>query len=186
MTYHSMFLHGDPSTRKPGLSAIRCICCGRIRTLASSTARARSRRFSATWTNVECGLSRSKGRAENHRERGGTASYCSRSYHPRKRTPSQQIPTFHAAAALPSPSQAGTRPARKFLRVSSVPADGRPRANLLPAESCSQARRGVKFKEQTQNSAGVGNHNSRCFARFLAADRLHVIPVLDSPFSNLK
>jgi hypothetical protein len=60
--YHSTFLHGDPSTRKPGLSAIRCICCGRIRTLASLTARARSRPFRATWTHAECGLGRPRGR----------------------------------------------------------------------------------------------------------------------------
>src|SRR5215813_8955933 len=60
--YHSMFLHGDPSTRKPVSSAMLYICCGRIRTLASLTARARSRTFSATWTHAECGLGRPKSR----------------------------------------------------------------------------------------------------------------------------
>jgi hypothetical protein len=57
-----LFLHGDPSTRKPGSSAMRCICCGRIPTLASLTARARSRPLSATWTHAQCGSGRPKGR----------------------------------------------------------------------------------------------------------------------------
>jgi hypothetical protein len=41
------------------------LCCGRTRTLASSTARARSGPFNATWTHAECGLGPPKGRAES-------------------------------------------------------------------------------------------------------------------------
>jgi hypothetical protein len=59
--YRSLSSHGDPTTRKPGSPAMRCICCGRICTLASLTGHARSRPFGATWMHAECGSGRPKG-----------------------------------------------------------------------------------------------------------------------------
>src|SRR5262249_22986959 len=62
--YLSTLSHGDPNTKKLGSPAMRFICCGRTRTLASSTAPARSKRYGVIWTHVECGLDPPKGGVE--------------------------------------------------------------------------------------------------------------------------